>query len=75
MSALGVGVNMVTFPEGNAMYLSVARVEQGQTSQNQGQLIFLLSKRKQRKGHLNFNDVSCGERDGFGGDESAQILC
>ena len=57
------------------MHLSVARIEQGQASQNQRQLIFLLSKRKQHKGHLNLNDVSCGERDGFSGYESAQLLC
>jgi len=37
------------FPDRNVMYLSVARIEQSEASQNQGQLIFLLSKRKQRK--------------------------
>ena len=55
------------------MYLSVAHIEQGEASQNQGQLIFVLSKWKQCKGHLNLNNVSCGECDGFGGYESAQM--
>ena len=55
------------------MYLSVACIERGEASQNQGQLIFPLPKWKQRKGHLNLNNVSSGECYGFGGYESAQI--